>query len=109
MALVIRAKNDTQDIIACCGDALILEGAGYYTPDKVNMQYLTKTDRIYKCPYKGTAYWYDFDAPDIHAENVAWVYEDPMDGWERIAGRIAFYASETSATVANEEEGVVLA
>ena len=103
MALVIRAKNEAQDIVACCEDVVVAEGNWYFKPDKVNMQYLTKTDRIYNCPYKGVAYWYDFNAPDIHAENVAWIYETPKSGWDHIAGRIAFYARETSATVASTE------
>lgn len=104
MALLIRAKNDEQTQLACCDDARIVERAWYYSPDKVDMRYLTKSERTYNCPYKGIAHWYDLDAPGITAQNVAWVYEQPMQGFEHIAGRIAFHERETSATRAIKEE-----
>jgi uncharacterized protein (DUF427 family) len=107
MSLVIRAKNDAQTVLAA-GDenqdeVIVLEENWYFAPDAVNQEHLTKTERTYLCPYKGTAYWYDLDAPGIKARNVAWVYENAAPDYDHINGYIAFYPRETSGTVAINE------
>lgn len=38
----------------------------------------------------------------MSAKNIAWVYEEPMAGYEHIAGHIAFYGRETSATISEQ-------
>lgn len=110
MALLIKAKNDSATILAKSLDSkkvILLEGNWYYDAAQVNLTYLKKTDRIYRCPYKGLAYWYDLEAPNISARNIAWVYEEPMTGYEHIAGRIAFYSRETSATFSEKDESAL--
>ena len=106
MALVVRAKNEEQTVLACCGDVKVVENAWYYDPNKVETQYLKKTERTYNCPYKGVAHWYDLEAPGVSGKNVAWVYEHPSTGFEHIAGLIAFYERETSMTTAAQEEQI---
>lgn len=108
MALVIRAKDDAQTVIAAGDDdsdaVVVLEENWYFAPELVDMAYLTKTERTYNCPYKGIAYWYDLDAPNAQAKNIAWAYDDPADDYEHIAGYIAFYPRETAGTLASEED-----
>ena len=102
MSVLIRIKDADNSVVAHAPDggekAILLENSFYFLPEQVDMTYLKKTDAIYRCPYKGVAYWYDLEAPGISAKKVAWVYEDPMAGYEHIGGRIAFYMRETSAT-----------
>ncbi|HEX2622958.1 MAG TPA: DUF427 domain-containing protein [Phototrophicaceae bacterium] len=103
MELVIQQK-DTHQIIASGqednGSVVILENNWYFAPDAVDMTHLKITSRPYTCPYKGVCYWLDLDAPDLKAKNIAWVYNDPKPGYERIKGKIAFYSRDTVGTVA---------
>ena len=105
MAVAIKLKDDNATVIAqSTGNeaALLLEGSWYFSAEQVDFTYLKKTDHIYKCPYKGIAHWYNLEAPNMSAKNIAWVYENPQDGYEHIAGRIGFYERETSVTVSEK-------
>mgnify|MGYP001147689170 CR=1 FL=1 len=106
MALVIKERN-SGDVIASGyeeDDSIrYLEGCWYYKPDCVDMTHLVVTDRTYTCPYKGICYWIDLETSETQVRNVAFVYRQPMDGYEYIEDRIAFYARDTSGTIACEE------
>lgn len=110
MSLVVRAKDDSQTVLAAgdegSGDVIILEDNWYFSPDAVNTAHLKKTDRTYHCPYKGTAYWYDLDVPGVVARNVAWVYENARPDYAHLDGYIAFYPRETAGTIASNEDSV---
>jgi len=102
MAIQIRTKADNA-ILAQSTDAdkaVLVENCWYFSPEQVDIERFTKTDRIYNCPYKGIAYWYDLHTDEGTVQNVAWVYDEPKDGYDHIAGRIGFYNRETSATTA---------
>lgn len=86
------------------GSVRILEDCWYFTPENVDMTYLTRTQRTYNCPYKGVCYWIDLEAPGNKAKNIGFIYPEPLHGYEFIRGRIAFYGRETSATIAMIEE-----
>lgn len=81
-----------------------IESGWYFPPESVDMTYLQITQRTYTCPYKGVCYWIDLDAPDMHAQNVAWVYQNPKRGYEAIKGYIAFNRKGSPATVAVQAE-----
>jgi uncharacterized protein (DUF427 family) len=74
------------------GDVFSFEGNYYFDAEKVNMDNLEVTDRIYTCPYKGQAKWIDLRTPDGVVKDVAWVYLDPKPGYTQIKGRIGFYS-----------------
>ncbi len=76
------------------------EGYWYFDADKVNEEMLKVTERTYKCSYKGICYWVDLVTAEGTAQNIAWVYENPLPGYERIANRYGFYAGVRSDTVA---------
>lgn len=76
------------------------EGHWYFEPEAVDMQYLKETQRTYTCPYKGVCNWIDLEAPGLTARNIAWVYHQPLQGYEFIRDRIAFYARDTTGTEA---------
>ncbi|MCI0575769.1 MAG: DUF427 domain-containing protein [Chloroflexi bacterium] len=81
----------------------LFEGAWYFDPAAVNLEHLVVTDRTYICPYKGTCYWIDLEAPGHQAQNVAFTYFQVHEGYEFIKDKIAFYAGQHEATV--EEQG----
>jgi uncharacterized protein (DUF427 family) len=81
----------------------LFEGNWYYAPEAVNMDKLRVTERIYTCPYKGRCYWIDLESDAGRVQNVAWMYFDPKPGYEWIKDQIAFYARDTSGTLAVRE------
>lgn len=76
----------------------LFEGSWYFEPEHVDMTYLVLTKRTYTCPYKGVCYWFDLEAPDHKATEVAFTYFDILPGYEFIQDRIAFYSGEKEAT-----------
>jgi uncharacterized protein (DUF427 family) len=79
---------------------LELEGNWYFDPSAVNASVLEVTSRIYTCPYKGTCNWVDYVGWEGRIHDVAWVYPSPKSGYERIAGRYGFYATDRAGTYA---------
>jgi len=80
------------------------EGNWYFTPEAVNMSWLTVTERTYICPYKGTCFWIDLETPSgFGAQNVAWVYRQPKPGYEFIQDQIGFYTRSTMGTTTERQ------
>jgi uncharacterized protein (DUF427 family) len=103
MPLIIREKN-SEAVIAegSPGDqtARVFEGNWYFDPSVVDMSHLKVTERTYTCPYKGVCFWIDIDSPNVKAQNIAWVYENPKPGFEMIKHQIGFYSRDTAGTIA---------
>jgi uncharacterized protein (DUF427 family) len=83
-------------VIADTNDALILSEADYppvvYFPRRdVAMEYMSRTERQTHCPYKGDAAYYSLYMDGDLVENAVWTYEQPFEGMELIADRLAFY------------------
>ncbi|MDW7748186.1 DUF427 domain-containing protein [Halomonas sp.] len=75
--------------------AIELRERGYpprqYLPrDDVRMDLLTPSDTVTHCPFKGDASYFSFG----EREDVAWSYQQPMGGMEKLAGKLAFYDEE---------------
>jgi uncharacterized protein (DUF427 family) len=66
----------------------------YFPRADIAMTFMDKTDRQTTCPHKGVASYYSIVTKSRTIENAAWSYETPKPGMERIAGHIAFYASD---------------
>jgi uncharacterized protein (DUF427 family) len=106
-SLIIKQKNNNQVIAQggpSDGSALLFEGNWYFAPDHIDMTHLKVTERTYTCPYKGVCFWVDLDAPDLKAQNIAWVYNDPKPGYEMIKDKFGFYARDTAGTIAIKGE-----
>ncbi|GAB4530830.1 MAG: hypothetical protein OHK0046_51600 [Anaerolineae bacterium] len=86
------------------GSVVVVENCWYFDPACVDQRALTVTRRTYTCPYKGICYWIDLETEDNAARNIAFVYDVPKTGYERIAGRIGFYGRDTSGTVSVIED-----
>jgi uncharacterized protein (DUF427 family) len=109
MTLSIKARA-TNEVIAsgatADGSVEIYEGSWYYKTEDVDMTNLAITQRTFNCPYKGVCYWVDMTTPDGVARNVAWIYNNPPAQFDAIKGKLGFYGSDTSATLAIEEDAV---
>ena len=86
-------------VLADTADALTLQEADYapvqYFPrGDVETGFLSETDKVTHCPYKGDATHYSMLVNGDLLENCAWSYEDPNAAVEAIRGRIAFYTDK---------------
>jgi uncharacterized protein (DUF427 family) len=70
----------------------------YIPPDDVRLDALTESERVTRCPYKGTARFWSAPA----RADVAWSYPDPIPENPRIAGLIAFFNEHVDLTVDGE-------
>jgi len=82
--------------IADSDDVLVLREADYppvrYFPrGDVAMAFLRKSDKTTRCPYKGQATYYTIYRDRQIIEDAVWSYESPLQGMDRLAGRLAFY------------------
>ena len=91
----MRARYEGH-VIADSARALSLKEAGYravtYFPrEDVSMEFLTRTERVTYCPYKGEAHYFTLMMDGHFADNVTWTYEEPYPAMESIRGFLAFY------------------
>ncbi len=64
----------------------------YYLPkEDVRLDLLSETDSTSRCPWKGRARYWSAEINGGTHHDVAWGYEEPLDGAVEIAGRICFY------------------
>ncbi len=76
----------------------------YYVPaEDVEMKYLTKSGKTYRCKWKGEAAYYNIRVHDKEAANAAWSYEDPNPGYGDIVGYLAFYSEPMQACYVDGE------
>ena len=86
-------------VIADSDRALILREADYppvvYFPrEDVSTEFMSRTDRSTRCPYKGDAGYYTVLMDGNFAENAVWTYEQPYPAMAEIEGRLAFYPNK---------------
>ena len=54
------------------------------------------------CPFKGSASYWSATLGDETHRDLAWAYEDPIDGMERIAGYVCFYDERVDLAIDGE-------
>jgi uncharacterized protein (DUF427 family) len=91
-------------VVASSARAVVLQETGlpprYYLPrEDVRTELLHATDKSTSCPFKGAASYWSIDADGRRHENVVWSYEVPIDGMERIAGRLAFFDERVDVVI----------
>lgn len=66
----------------------------YFPRADIAMTFLDKTDHTTTCPHKGVASYFSIVTKSRTISNAVWSYETPNPGLDRIAGHLAFYASD---------------
>jgi len=56
------------------------------------------------CEWKGTAGYHDVAAGGSTAENAAWFYAEPKEGYEQLEGHVAFNAGRVDACFLDDEQ-----
>jgi uncharacterized protein (DUF427 family) len=85
----------------------VLETAGapvYYFPrEDVRLDRLATSPHGTYCEWKGQAGYFSYEHGGRRIENVAWTYERTSQGYEAIAGHLAFYASRVDEAWVGDE------
>lgn len=68
----------------------------YFPRDDIAMALLEPTNHSSHCPHKGDASYYSVVTKSTTLENVAWSYEAPLAGVEKIAGALSFYKDKVT-------------
>ena len=77
----------------------------YYLPKTdVDFSYLTPTDTVTRCPYKGTARYWSITVDGATHEDVVWGYDAPLKESADVAGYVAFYNEKLDIYVDGELE-----
>jgi uncharacterized protein (DUF427 family) len=93
----IRVVVDGVDIASSSRALRVLETAGapvyYVPPADVRQDLLEPAGRGTVCEWKGAASYWTVRMPGGRSiPSAAWSYEQPLPGYEAIAGHLAFYA-----------------
>lgn len=104
----IRIIFNGQTIVDTINALRVLETSHppvYYIPPEaiINAQ-LSSTQHMTFCEFKGQAFYWTLSVGDKIAENVAWSYPNPMNGYEMLKDYYAFYPSRMDACFVDEEQ-----
>jgi len=81
--------NDT--VIAQSDETIMVEGNHYFPPESVDRTYLRKSDMHSRCPWKGTADYYDVVVDGSVNQGAAWYYASPKPAASDIKNYVAFW------------------
>jgi uncharacterized protein (DUF427 family) len=76
----------------------------YIPPEDVRLEYLTPTRRSTWCEWKGRARYYTVTVGDRVAEEAAWFYPDPVEGYGAIQDHVAFYPGRMDVCTVDGEQ-----
>ena len=78
-------------VIAESNNTIVIEGNHYFPPESVNKEYLTASNTITTCPWKGNASYYTVSINGESNKDAAWYYAEPKEAAKEIKNYIAFW------------------
>ena len=96
-----------ENTIASSRRTVVLDETGlpprhYFPRDDVRLEHATPTSTSTHCPFKGQASYFTFDVDGQPHVDLAWSYEQPIDGMEGIAGLVCFFDERVDTLVDGE-------
>jgi uncharacterized protein (DUF427 family) len=82
-------------VIAESDDLVEVEGNQYFPRAALKDEFLIASDHSSHCGWKGDASYWTVEVDGERAENAVWTYEEPMEGAEVVADRVAFWKGVT--------------
>jgi uncharacterized protein (DUF427 family) len=114
-----RVEETSKHVVAMLGNVAVadtrsavrlLEKANppvyYIPPQHVRLELMTLNSHHTHSEVLGTASYYDLSLDGRLVRNAAWVYTDPLAGYEAIRGRIAFHAGRVDSALVDGERAV---
>lgn len=78
-------------VIAQSDETIIVEGNHYFPPESVDPTLLKASKQHTRCPWKGTADYYDVVVEGSVNKGAAWFYPSPKPAASDIKNYIAFW------------------
>lgn len=78
-------------VLAESDETVVVEGNHYFPPDSVNLDFFAESDTNTRCPWKGTASYFDVMVNGETNSDAAWYYPTPLDAAAEIKDHVAFW------------------
>lgn len=78
-------------LLAESEDIVIVEGNPYFPIDSLNQEYFSDSPNTSRCPWKGTANYFDVVVDGETNAGAAWIYHEPKPAAADIKERVAFW------------------
>ena len=78
-------------VIAQSDNTIMVEGNHYFPPESVDSSFLETSGHTSRCPWKGTAGYYDIVVDGSVNSGAAWYYTSPKPAASDIKNYVAFW------------------
>lgn len=78
-------------VLAESDNTVMVEGNHYFPKDTLNEQYFTEASSTSRCPWKGTANYFDVTVDGDVNRGAAWIYHEPKAAAADIKDHVAFW------------------
>ncbi len=78
-------------VIAESEETVVVEGNHYFPADAIKKEFFNDSATNTVCPYKGTASYFSVKVDGKENNDAAWYYPETKQGFEKIAGYVAFW------------------
>ena len=76
----------------------------YIPPEDVRMDLLAPSDKVTRCPYKGTARYWSVKIGDQSFPDIVWSYPEPIAECPKIKGHLVFFNEQVDAILVDGKE-----
>ena len=78
-------------VLAESDSTVMVEGNHYFPRAALNEEYFTESSSTSRCPWKGTANYFDVAVEGDVNRGAAWIYPDPKAAAADIKDHVAFW------------------
>lgn len=78
-------------LIAESDETIVVEGNHYFPRESIKVEYFTNSDTHTRCPWKGTASYFNLVVDGETNPGAAWYYPEPKPAAADIKDHVAFW------------------